>query len=200
MFIERYQNNRDFINATKYVCPLLKSSFVRGSRGVQPICVEWTLTTRNSIFSKTNLQEIKKAAPLLGTILGLGRLYSVWSTKDRTTSKKELLLHTLTGIVETLGLGIILLIAKITLTAIKTIRKKINLYCCYGSRRLPSNLFARSDSASDDESSSDSDSEIVTSAVPLLQSSIIGQNNLLLWLLHRNKQRETVTTRQNLTF
>ncbi|AAP05326.1 hypothetical protein CCA_00584 [Chlamydia caviae GPIC] len=148
MFIERYQNNRDFVNATRDVSPLLKSSFVRKSHYVRSISEEWNLTTRNGVFSKTNLQEIKKATPLLGTILGLGRLYSVWSTKDNITSKKELVLHTLTGVVETLGLGIILLIAKIMLTVIKTLWEKVAMrysFCtCYRNLETSSTSSGRS--------------------------------------------------------
>ncbi len=48
----------------------------------------------------------------------LGRLYSICSTKDNIVDKKELLLHTLTEMIETLGLGIILFIAKILIPTI----------------------------------------------------------------------------------
>ncbi|WP_434602046.1 hypothetical protein [Chlamydia crocodili] len=130
MFIDRYPNNWNFWIHTKSSCSLFRSGFVRNSRGVQHIHREWNISTSNGVFSKANMLEIKKATPILGTIMGLGRLYSVWSTKDRITSKTELLLHTLTGIIETLGLGIILLIAKIIHLAIKTLCEKVCSYCC----------------------------------------------------------------------
>ncbi|BEU44257.1 membrane protein [Chlamydia psittaci CP3] len=62
--------------------------------------------------------------------MGLGRLYSVWSTKDHIVDKKELLLHTLTGMIEILGLGIVLLIAKILCAIINILWKKLSLCCC----------------------------------------------------------------------
>ncbi|SYX09057.1 hypothetical protein C834K_0603 [Chlamydia poikilotherma] len=130
MFIDRYPNNWNFSLRTKNHGSLIRSSFVRNQFGVQPIHREWNISTKNGVFSKANILEIKKAAPILGTIMGLGRLYSVWSTKDHTTSKIQLLLHTLTGVVETLGLGIILLIAKIMRIAIKMLCEKVGSYCC----------------------------------------------------------------------
>ncbi|MEF9520072.1 hypothetical protein SBV45_03815 [Chlamydia crocodili] len=130
MFIDRYPNNWNFSIRTRNSCSLLRSGFVRTYLGVQPINREWNISTRDGIFSKANMLEIKKATPILGTIMGLGRLYSVWSTKDNTTSKIQLLLHTLTGVIETLGLGIILLIAKIIRLAIKMLCEKIGPCCC----------------------------------------------------------------------
>ncbi|WP_434602044.1 hypothetical protein [Chlamydia crocodili] len=128
MFIDRYPDNESFFNATQHYYSLLRSGFVRNPHGVRSICKEWNISTSNGVFSKANMLEIKKATPILGTIMGLGRLYSIWSTKDHTTSKIQLLLHTLTGVVETAGLGIILLIAKIMRLAIKTLCEKVNLY------------------------------------------------------------------------
>ncbi|QEM73918.1 hypothetical protein DZK34_02985 [Chlamydia abortus] len=126
MFINKYPNNQDFLSGTREYCPLFRSGFVRNPTGIQPIAQEW----HADVLSTSSILEIKKATPILGTIMGLGRLYSVWSTEDSLVNTKELLLHTLTGIIETLGLGILLLIAKILYVVIHRLWQKLRLCCC----------------------------------------------------------------------
>ncbi|AFS24870.1 hypothetical protein [Chlamydia psittaci] len=130
MFINKYPNNQDFLHATREHCSLFRSGFVRNPTGIKPIAQEWHLAIHSGVLSKSNILEIKKATPILGTIMGLGRLYSVWSTEDSIVDKKELLLHTLTGMIETLGLGIILLIAKIIRAVINILWRKLSPCCC----------------------------------------------------------------------
>ncbi|WP_375793480.1 hypothetical protein O1W69_05120 [Chlamydia sp. 12-01] len=134
MFINKYPDNDSFYNATKNYSYLLRSSFVRTSYGILSIDWEWDFSEKTCVFRKSGILEIQKVTPILGTISGLGRLYSIWSTinsdTDLTTSTKELFLHTLTGIIETLGLGIILLITKIILMAIQKLWQKISPCCC----------------------------------------------------------------------
>ncbi|WP_375793479.1 hypothetical protein O1W69_05115 [Chlamydia sp. 12-01] len=134
MFIDRYPDDQRFNNATQNYCSLFRSGFVRDHSGVAFIRWEWDLRIAEGIFSPRNVSEIKKFMPISGTIMGLGRLYSIWSTEDNDTSKKELFLHTLTGIIETLGLGIILLIAKIILIVVQKLWEKIRSYCCCSNR------------------------------------------------------------------
>ncbi|AFS24846.1 hypothetical protein B602_0629 [Chlamydia psittaci M56] len=54
--------------------------------------------------------------PIIGNILGFRKLYILWSTKDPEDQCKDVLFHTLSGVLETLGLGVVALILKIVLT------------------------------------------------------------------------------------
>ncbi|MEF9497072.1 hypothetical protein [Chlamydia sp. 04-14] len=57
---------------------------------------------------------ILSSVPILGTIRGLARLYSIWSVKDKSEdTTSALIIHTLVGIFETLGLGVVLIIVPI---------------------------------------------------------------------------------------
>ncbi|BAE81188.1 hypothetical protein [Chlamydia felis Fe/C-56] len=152
MLIDRYSNNYNFCEGTKDHFFLFRSGFVRDLRGLRSLKGEWNLSIARGICSKTNMHEIGKTLPIIGTILGLGRLYSVWSTKDDKSSKIRLFLHTLTGVIETLGLGIIILIAKIARIAITTLCEKIGPRCfCNRYQNLESGHYSLTSSDSDSE-------------------------------------------------
>ncbi|WP_348662633.1 hypothetical protein [Chlamydia vaughanii] len=69
-----------------------------------------------------NLDDIKelliRCVPIIGNILGAGKLYSVWSTKDFEDRCQDIIFHTISGALETLGLGVAALILKIVVTGL----------------------------------------------------------------------------------
>ncbi|WP_348662634.1 hypothetical protein [Chlamydia vaughanii] len=136
MFINKYGNNLQFLTQTSSQLSLFRFGFVREAAGIRNIRDEWDPAIHHSPFisscDKRSL-ELMRPMPILGTILGLGRVYSVWSTKDSEDDIKNKILHTVTGIVEILGLGIVLLVAKILVCAMLTLFRKL-ASCCRGSK------------------------------------------------------------------
>ncbi|MEF9520066.1 hypothetical protein SBV45_03845 [Chlamydia crocodili] len=109
-----YDTSFNFMEGTARHPSFIKSAYARNSTGVNSH-IECLLLDSN----KNLLSTILSAVPILGTIRGLARLYSVWSVKDRSEdSKTNIIIHTVTGILETLGLGIFILIAKILILAL----------------------------------------------------------------------------------
>lgn len=62
--------------------------------------------------------QVLRALPIIGAILGIGKLYSVWSTDTLEDNRKDKIILTLTGIIEISGLGISTLIMKILYNAL----------------------------------------------------------------------------------
>ncbi|ADZ18492.1 hypothetical protein [Chlamydia psittaci] len=112
-FFYKYNNNADFFYDNQNAHWLLKDGFIRSETQLYPYTMDWEIDI-------TNADEIKelliRCAPIIGNILGFGKLYSLWSTKDPEDRCKDILFHTLSGVLETLGLGVIALILKIALT------------------------------------------------------------------------------------
>ncbi|MEF9497069.1 hypothetical protein [Chlamydia sp. 04-14] len=109
MLTTNYATSFDFIEGTINHPSLIKSAYVRNNTGIDSHLDCWL------IDGKENLENtILSALPILGTIRGLARLYSIYSVKDRSEdTKANTIIHTITGVLEALGLGIFILIAKI---------------------------------------------------------------------------------------
>ncbi|WP_348662627.1 hypothetical protein [Chlamydia vaughanii] len=105
MLFTTYQNSRDFVNQARNHPKILVLNYSRCPKGLENYIYSVTLYDCDAVKSA-----LLTCIPVLGTILGLARLYSVWSVKDRSQdSCKELTIYTLIGIMETLGLGLLLL-------------------------------------------------------------------------------------------
>ncbi|WP_366223905.1 hypothetical protein [Chlamydia buteonis] len=111
--INRYKNNTDFFYDNQNVHWLLKDGFIRSETQMQPYTIDWEINIANA-------EEIKelliRCIPIIGNTLGLGKLYSVWSTKDPKDRCRDILFHSLSGALEILGLGIVSLVLKVAMT------------------------------------------------------------------------------------
>ncbi|MEF9520065.1 hypothetical protein SBV45_03850 [Chlamydia crocodili] len=107
MFINSYEKPADFLEGTSNHHPLIKSAYVRKSMD-------------GGISNEQDLRSLFLGAlPILGSIRGLARLYSVWSVKDRSgDAQKDVTAHTIVGILEVLGFGPIFLALNIALAVI----------------------------------------------------------------------------------
>ncbi|SPN73376.1 hypothetical protein C10C_0196 [Chlamydia serpentis] len=118
-----YTSTKEFIQGTQNFCPLFKYGFVRheykGQLDMEDAAHDWDFLEPPSTYKRTLLATI----PLVGSIIGLGRLFSIWSIKDPEDTKesKSIFWHTLCGILELLGLGIIAFILKIFATILMAI-------------------------------------------------------------------------------
>ncbi|SYX09051.1 hypothetical protein C834K_0597 [Chlamydia poikilotherma] len=107
MFINSYENPNTFLERTSNHPSFIKSAYARYDRGIRsPL--------------KEDLKSLLLGAlPISGSIRGLARLYSIYSVKDRSKdSKKDVITHTVIGILEFLGFGALLLVLSIVLTII----------------------------------------------------------------------------------
>ncbi|MEF9497071.1 hypothetical protein [Chlamydia sp. 04-14] len=113
MFISKYATHLEFKEKTAHHPNWIKSGYIRD--------LESTESHRNCwiIIDYENLKaSLLSSIPILGTIRGLARLFHVWSIKGSVEQINNTIIHTITGILETLGLGVVLLVFRITLTAI----------------------------------------------------------------------------------
>ncbi|WP_348663930.1 hypothetical protein [Chlamydia vaughanii] len=106
-----YQNNIDFLNRTQKFPKIVKLGFIRSSVGIMHN--DWLLNNKKSIA-----ETILRAIPILGNILGAAKLYSIFSAPNPGESKVDIVCHTFAGILETLGLGLVILVLKILFTCI----------------------------------------------------------------------------------
>ncbi|MEF9497070.1 hypothetical protein [Chlamydia sp. 04-14] len=98
MFINSYETPSDFLEGTSNHPECIKSAYIR----------------KRPNGNISNQQDMKAsflgALPILGTLRGLARLYSVWSVKDRSgDAQKDVIAHTIVGVLEVLGFGPIFL-------------------------------------------------------------------------------------------
>ncbi|WP_066482803.1 hypothetical protein [Candidatus Chlamydia sanziniae] len=110
MFINQYTSNLDFItsSASKNYFFLFRKGFSRDSLGLGNTQEKWG----DLIFA---------SIPIVGGVIGCGRFYSVWSTKDPKDTTKEKTFHTIRAILEILGLGILILLTKIVYILLQTL-------------------------------------------------------------------------------
>ncbi|WP_231913632.1 hypothetical protein [Chlamydia poikilotherma] len=80
-----------------------------------PYTMDWEINIANTDEIK---ELLIRCIPIIGNILGFGKLYSLWSTRDPSDRYEDILFHTLSGVLEALGLGIVALILKIVKTII----------------------------------------------------------------------------------
>lgn len=112
-FFYKYKNNTDFFYDNQNAHWLLKDGFIRSETHLYPYTMDWEIDITHSDEIK---ELLIRCTPIIGNILGFGKLYSLWSTRDPEDRYKDILFHTLSGVLETLGLGVVALILKITLT------------------------------------------------------------------------------------
>ncbi|ADZ18797.1 hypothetical protein [Chlamydia psittaci] len=110
MLIKSYDTPADFIQQTANAPYLIKSAFAR--KGLD-----------GQIMYSHDMQSVKEvmlsllvsSVPILGTIRGLARMYSLWSVKDRSQdSVRSLSQHSTIAIFEILGLAPLLLALQIS--------------------------------------------------------------------------------------
>ncbi|WP_348662623.1 hypothetical protein [Chlamydia vaughanii] len=129
-----YANSSDFVDSRNQTPKLISSAFVRTPYGLKSVKKSLTIVLDTegqykcpdlfSLRSGSLLSAVLNAVPILGNIRGLARLYSVWAVKDRSKEAKvSQTIHTVLGILETLGLGILVLIFRITTTYILSAAK-----------------------------------------------------------------------------
>ncbi|AFS24443.1 hypothetical protein [Chlamydia psittaci] len=132
-----YQTTEEFDQRISEVFPRrVHMLFPRDDEGIWDITCDWDL--KNPIACRNSLLA---AFPLVGSIMGLTKLFSVWSVNLREDSVKKIFVYTITGLMEFCGLGIVTLALKLFYT--------FALYCCNcskpNSRNLPAPHIAESD-------------------------------------------------------
>lgn len=113
MLIKTYRTNHDFIIGTATHSPWIRSAYQRGNFLAN-------FMDRLVIIDFDSLKtSLLNSVPVLGTLRGLASIYSTWAVKEREyESVLQLTMHTLIGIVEALGLGLLLTLCKIIITAL----------------------------------------------------------------------------------
>ncbi|SPN73374.1 hypothetical protein C10C_0194 [Chlamydia serpentis] len=100
-----------FLKKIEDLPKLFKNGFVRDNDSLVEAS-DWLLSSKNTVY-----RSLLGAIPILGNILGAGRIYSVWYTSNND-SIKQVIWHTIFGILEVSCLGILALALKIVLTII----------------------------------------------------------------------------------
>ncbi|WP_375793472.1 hypothetical protein O1W69_05080 [Chlamydia sp. 12-01] len=118
MFNLSYPTNADFLwDASNNHPNLFKTAYVRDRQGINCHLSCWFISDDKDLKST-----LLSAVPILGTIRGMARLYSIYAVKDRSNDRIiDIVIHTITGILETLGLGILLLAVKMIILAMTAI-------------------------------------------------------------------------------
>ncbi|WP_038499968.1 hypothetical protein [Chlamydia avium] len=97
--------------------------FPRDDDGIWPIKVDIDL--REYYAFQTSLLAI---IPVVGSAIGLAKLFSVWAAYSKEDSWKSVVYYTTLGILELLGLGIFVFILKICYLCIKIIQENIQKF------------------------------------------------------------------------
>ncbi|ASD30705.1 membrane protein [Chlamydia abortus] len=119
MFINQYHDNTEFNQSTQNYPTLFRLGFVRDQFGLKSWTIEWIFSDDiEDLDADGVIIQVLRALPIIGVILGIGKLYSVWSTDTLEDNRKDKIILTLTGIIEICGLGIITLIMKILYNAL----------------------------------------------------------------------------------
>ncbi|WP_201456956.1 hypothetical protein [Chlamydia sp. 17-3921] len=117
-----YPDSYIFISETASWPKFIRRGFVRQPCGLKTF-----------IIRKNWCRAIKASLPILGSIMGFARIYSVLSTEESIYESLYLRIgHTLAGFIELLGLGIILFIIKIIMTLFSMLAVKFPI-CCFKS-------------------------------------------------------------------
>ncbi|WP_348662630.1 hypothetical protein [Chlamydia vaughanii] len=108
-----YAKAADLYWDTQQYPKIITSEFLRGIDGyldrISDVCI---------IYNKKDVTEaLLNCVPVLGTIRGLVKLHNLWGLQDRSKDDpKRLVFLTVCAVLETLGLGIVLLILKLICT------------------------------------------------------------------------------------
>ncbi|AAD18376.1 hypothetical protein CpB0228 [Chlamydia pneumoniae TW-183] len=125
MLIGRYSSDDQFTEATKNTPTIIKLGFVRDNlEGLTNPISEIVSETSSSIKDS-----VLRSLPILGSILGCARLYSTLSTNDPLDETQEKIWHTIFGALETLGLGILILLFKIIFVILHCIFHLVIGFC-----------------------------------------------------------------------
>ncbi|AFS28143.1 hypothetical protein [Chlamydia psittaci] len=119
MFINRYHDNTEFNQATQNYPKLFRLGFVRDQFGLKYWAIEWIFSDEiDDLDADGLIIQVLRALPIVGAIMGIGKIYSVWSTDTFEDNRRDKIIFTLTAIIEICGLGILTLILKIIYNAI----------------------------------------------------------------------------------
>ncbi|WP_348662625.1 hypothetical protein [Chlamydia vaughanii] len=121
MCLKIYDSSFDFVVGTSRHSIILQSAYVRKASGLKSLAKRLTVqrSLKNPLSSGSLRVAVLNSIPILGTIRGLACLYSIWGVKDNDESSKcSLAIHTSFAILETLGLGIVVLLIRIVITAL----------------------------------------------------------------------------------
>ncbi|SFV99794.1 Uncharacterised protein [Chlamydia abortus] len=122
-----YQTNEEFDQRISEAFPRrIQMIFPRDDEGIWDITCDWDL--KNPIARRNSLLA---AFPLVGSIMGLTKLFSAWSVNLREDSIKKIFVYTITGLMEFCGLGIVTLALKLVYTFV--------LYCYHCCQSHPRN-------------------------------------------------------------
>ncbi|AUS60027.1 hypothetical protein [Chlamydia abortus] len=117
MLIKRYDTPADFAEQTAGAPYLIKSAFSRQGWNGNIIKTQDKESIKEVMFSV-----LVSSIPILGTIRGLARMYSLWSVKDRSLdTTRNLTQHSIIAAFEILGLAPLLLALQISLIAAASI-------------------------------------------------------------------------------
>lgn len=98
----------------------LQSLFPRDDDGLWPISEDADLRKASALK-----HSLLAALPVIGSIIGLVKLFSVLSVRDRGEDPASTRAYYLvTGCLEVLGLGLLLLVLKITCLAVRVLLRK----------------------------------------------------------------------------
>ncbi|AFS24762.1 hypothetical protein [Chlamydia psittaci] len=122
MFINKYQDNTEFNQSTQNYPILFRLGFVRDQFGLKSWAIEWIFSDEiDDLDADGLIIQVLRSLPIIGAIMGIGKIYSVWSTDTFEDNRRDKIILTLTAIIEICGLGIITLIMKILYNALANI-------------------------------------------------------------------------------
>ncbi|MEF9497065.1 hypothetical protein [Chlamydia sp. 04-14] len=114
MCINTYGDNSEFHNATQNYPLLFRLGFVRDQFGLKDWKFDWLISNDIEDLDADGIViQVLRALPIIGTSMGVSKIYSVWSTDTLEDSLKDKIIHTIVGLIEICGLGVITLIMKI---------------------------------------------------------------------------------------
>ncbi|AAP05122.1 hypothetical protein [Chlamydia caviae] len=111
-----YKDNEQFVAHAKHFPQIIQRGCIRNRQGI--VHNDWLLNNRKSIS-----ESVVRALPILGNILGAAKLFSIFAAPTKADSKVDIAFHTFAGILETLGLGLVVLALKIMFTVISLLTR-----------------------------------------------------------------------------
>ena len=108
----------------KMVPSQLDSMFPRDDEGIWPIDVDADLRKHQAL--QTSLLAV---IPIVGSAIGLAKLFSVWVAYSTEDSWQRVVYYTAIGMLEFVGLGILVFILKICYLCVKIIKENVRRWC-----------------------------------------------------------------------
>ncbi|BAE81189.1 hypothetical protein [Chlamydia felis Fe/C-56] len=132
MFVNIYHDNSEFNTATQNYSQIFRLGFVRNQFGLKAWPYDWMFSNDITDLDADGLvTQILRALPFTGTILGAGRLYSVWSTDTLDDRHIDKIVHTFMSLIEICGCGLVTLILKILYFALAFIITELSSFIIY---------------------------------------------------------------------